>query len=98
SLSAYAATKRRFSDRARALALAGGPRMLNVALESVFGPGDDPAKFQMTLLHALGRNEPAFALSPGGQTRDYIFIDDAVAAILILVDHAYRSSERYLAA
>lgn len=98
SLSAYARTKRRFADRAREIALSNGPRLLNVGLESVFGAGDDRSKFQMTLLHALLRDEPSFALTPGGQTRDYVFIDDAIAAILCLVDHAHQAPDRYLAA
>lgn len=98
SLSTYASTKRRFVDRARELSAVGGSRLLNVGLESVYGPGDDHAKFQMALLHALLRGDPSFGLSPGGQTRDYIFIDDAVDAVLRLVDHAHGSSDRYLAA
>ena len=97
SISAYAQTKRRFANRAREIALADGPRLLNLALESVLGPGDDRAKFQMTLLQALLRNEPSFALSPGGQMRDYVFIDDAVDAILQLIDHALRLPDRYVA-
>jgi len=97
SLSVYARTKRRFAERAQAHAHAGGPRLLGIGLESVYGPGDDDAKFQMTLLRALLRRAPSFALSPGAQTRDYIFIDDAVAAILLLVDHARRAPDRYVA-
>lgn len=98
SLSTYASSKRRFVDRARELSAVGGSRLLNVGLESVYGPGDDRAKFQMALMHALFRGDPSFGLSPGEQTRDYIFVDDAVDAVLRLVDHARRTPDRYLAA
>lgn len=98
ALSAYARTKDRFAAHARAAADRGDARVLNVNLESVYGPGDDPAKFQMMLIHALLGNVAAFALTPGGQTRDYIFITDAVDAILRLVDHAQAAPTPYLAA
>lgn len=97
-LGAYARTKREFRDRARVAASAGAARVLNIALESVFGPGDDSAKFQMTLLAALRRNDASFALSPGAQTRDYIFIADAVDAIMALVSHAAGARTPYLVA
>jgi CDP-paratose synthetase len=98
ALSEYARTKRRFADHAREVAGRGAARVLNVNLESVYGPGDDPAKFQMQLIHALLRNDPSFALTDGAQMRDYIFISDAVDAILRLVDHARAKGDSYLAA
>ena len=98
SLSTYASTKRRFVDCAAEVCAVGGSRLLNVGLESVYGPGDDRMKFQMALMHALLRGDPSFGLSPGAQTRDYIFIDDAVDAVLRLVDHARETPDRYLAA
>lgn len=98
ALSAYARTKRAFIDRARAAAASGDAQVLNIALESVFGPGDDPAKFQMTLIRALVRDEPSLALTRGEQTRDYIFIADAVDAILRLVQHATASSAPFVTA
>lgn len=98
TLSEYARTKRAFAEAARGAAATGGPRVLNVRLESVYGAGDDPAKFQMTLLHALLRGEAEFALTPGEQARDYIHVADAVAALLLLVDHARAVRVPYLAA
>jgi len=98
ALSAYARTKRRFAEHARQAADDGRARVLNVNLESIYGPGDDPAKFQMTLIAALLRGDPVFPLTAGGQSRDYIFIADAVEATLLLVDHAAASGEAYLAA
>jgi len=98
SLSAYAATKRRFADRARELSVAGGSRMLNIALESVsVRVMTRPSSRRPCCTPFNGTNQ-AFALSPGGQTRDYVFVDDAVTAILLLLDHAHRTPDRYLAA
>jgi CDP-paratose synthetase len=98
ALSEYARTKRRFAQHAREVAGRGEVRVLNVNLESVYGPGDDPAKFQMQLIHALLRSDASFDLTDGAQMRDYIFISDAVDAILRLVDHARARGDSYLAA
>lgn len=98
ALSAYAGTKRAFAVHARERAEWGAIRVLNVGLESVFGPGDDPAKFQMALLHALLRNDASFPLTPGEQARDYVHVDDAVDAIVRLLDHARTSGAPYLQA
>ena len=98
ALSAYARTKRHFAEHARGAAENGRARVLNLNLESVYGPGDDPAKFQMVLIAALLRGDPVFPLTAGEQSRDYIFIADAVEATLRLVDHAAASGEPYLAA
>src|SRR5689334_12948491 len=98
TLSEYARTKRAFADEARAAAVGGRSRVLNVNLESVYGPDDDSAKFQMQLIRSLIRNEPSFPLTPGAQTRDYIFIDDAIDAMLRLIDHAATAGESFIAA
>ncbi len=92
----YSRTKRAFSEVVRKKAETSGRiRALNVKLESVFGAGDDPLKFQMMLLHALIRGDAVFPMTPGNQTRDYIHVTDAVAAILLLTEHAYTSDTFY---
>jgi len=98
TVNSYADAKRRFSDYAREFAAAGGVRVLNCRLESVYGPGDDVSKFQMLLLKALLRNEPVVPLTEGMQTRDYIYIQDAVNAILLLVQHRLSMGCSYLTA
>jgi nucleoside-diphosphate-sugar epimerase len=46
----------------------------------VYGPGQPPTMFLPALIGALLRGEE-FAMSPGEQTRDYVYIDDLVEAI-----------------
>lgn len=98
AISGYARSKRAFADAAKARARRGDIRILNIRLESVYGPGDDRAKFQMTLLEALRSGVASFPLTRGEQTRDYIYVDDAVGAIALLVDHARRVPDPYLEA
>jgi CDP-paratose synthetase len=98
AISEYARTKRTFANAAKVRADAGDIRMLNIRLESVYGPGDDRAKFQMALFEAVRSGVASFPLTRGEQTRDYIYVDDAVEAIALLVDHARRVSDPYLEA
>jgi CDP-paratose synthetase len=95
SLTPYAHTKRRFADRAAASARAEEISVLNVRLESVYGPGDDASKFNTQLLHAMLLDVPTFPLTLGEQCRDFIFVDDATDAFLRLVDHARQGGQAY---
>ncbi|HLA89449.1 MAG TPA: NAD(P)-dependent oxidoreductase [Gemmatimonadaceae bacterium] len=98
TINPYARSKRAFADAVRGAAARGAIRVLNVTLESVYGPGDDGSKFQTRLLRALLGAEPAFALTPGEQSRDFIFADDAVQALILLLEHAAATGEHYLGA
>ncbi len=98
SISAYARTKRAFAEAAKARALRGDIRVLNVRLESVYGPEDGADKFQSVLLEAIRTGAESFPLTLGAQTRDYIYVDDAADAIILLVDHARGTPEPYLEA
>lgn len=91
-LNAYALSKRQMADWARYIAEEGSIRVLNVRLESVFGPGDDQSKFPTQIIRSMLKNEPEFAMSPGGQSRDFIHIDDAVDAYVLLMEYAARSN------
>ncbi len=98
AISAYARTKRAFAEAARARAIRGDIRVLNIRLESVYGPDDGAEKFQSVLLGAIRAGVKSFPLTPGAQTRDYIYVDDAVDAIILLIEHARNASEPYLEA
>ena len=92
-INSYALSKRHFAEWARLIAERGAIRVLNVRLESVYGPGDDDTKFITQLLRALVRNDPEFPLTPGEQARDFIHVKDAAEAYLRLVQHAAQGTE-----
>lgn len=46
-----------------------------------YGPGQPPTMFLPALIKALLRGEP-FEMTPGGQTRDFVYVDDLVDAYL----------------
>lgn len=61
---------------------------VNVALEHFYGPGDDRTKFVSRMVEDVVAGVPKIDLSPGGQKRDFIYIDDVVDAFLLLIDHS----------
>jgi len=87
-VSPYALTKHQFAQWGRFVAAqsAGQLRFINVLLQHMFGPGDDPSKFTTHVLHACHRNEPELKLTAGEQKRDFIYIDDVVSAYATLAD------------
>jgi CDP-paratose synthetase len=88
-LNAYALSKRQFSDWGRLITEDGGPRFVDARIEHFYGPGDDDMKFATHLARALLEDQVEYPLTPGEQERDFIFIDDVVAAFVVLVEHAH---------
>jgi len=86
SLDAYALSKHQLLEWL--LLEAGATRILHMRLESIFGPGDDPTKFNEWIMRQFLAGAESVALTPGHQNRDFIHIDDAVAACLVCLDHA----------
>lgn len=86
SLDAYALSKHQLLEWL--LLEAGATRVIHMRLESIFGPGDDPAKFNEWIMRQFVAGAESVALTPGLQNRDFIYIDDAVAACLTCLDHA----------
>ena len=87
-VSPYALTKHQFAQWGRVVAAqsSGQVRFVNVLLQHMYGPGDDPSKFTTHVLHACHRNEPELKLTAGEQKRDFIYIDDVVGAYATLAD------------
>jgi len=65
---------------------------LNIALEHFYGPGDDKTKFISFIIDNLNRNVEKIDLTPGEQTRDFIYIDDTVNAFMTIISK-YRDGQ-----
>ena len=61
---------------------------VNVALEHFYGPQDDPSKFVTRIIRELLQRVDRIPLTAGRQQRDFIFIDDAVDALMRVIDFA----------
>lgn len=58
-----------------------GLETVHMRLFSVYGPGEDPRRLVPSLIDALLTGRP-LALTPGGQVRDFVYVDDVAAALL----------------
>lgn len=81
-LNAYALSKKQFTEWGSYFANAGKIRFLNARLEHFYGPGDDASKFTSHVIQSCLANVPELKLTLGEQKRDFIYIDDAVDALL----------------
>jgi len=84
----YALSKRHFAEWGRHFTARRAIRFVNVRMQHVFGPGDDPSKFTAHVIQSCVTGVPGLDLTPGGQERDFIYIDDAVAAFRLLLKTA----------
>jgi CDP-paratose synthetase len=82
----YTLSKRHFSEYGRCFAKANPIQFTNVQIEHMYGPNDDRTKFVPTAIRALNSNQSVFELTPGEQRRDFVHVDDVVAAFLTLLD------------
>ena len=93
----YALSKHQFSQWGHKIAATseGRFRFINVALQHMYGPDDDPSKFATYVLRACKRNELTLNLTSGEQERDFIYIDDVVRAYdtLLTQHHQLRLSD-----
>lgn len=77
---AYSLSKKQFSEWGRWLAEQRRIQFCNLLLQHMYGPFDDASKFSTHVLRSCRMNVEALALTPGQQRRDFIHIDDVVAA------------------
>lgn len=85
-LNAYTLSKRQFSEWGRWMANQGKMRFLNIRLEHMYGPQDDPSKFVSYIVKSIADGQARLDLTAGQQLRDFIYIDDVVSAYMTLLD------------
>jgi nucleoside-diphosphate-sugar epimerase len=78
---AYGASKAAGCRALGAVAARLGLRGWYLRLASLYGSGDDPEKLLPSAIEAARRGRP-FDMTPGGQVREWLHVEDAVAAIL----------------
>ncbi len=81
-LSLYGASKAAATIFGNALARQMGIPLIVLRLFNVFGVGEGQRRLVPYLIKHLSRDEPA-ELTPGDQTRDFVYVDDVVEAILV---------------
>lgn len=86
-LNPYALSKKQFREWGYYFANQQRIRFVNVVLEHFYGPGDAAAKFVTHVIRRCLGDEPELQLTAGTQQRDFIHIDDVIAAYLLLAHH-----------
>lgn len=81
----YSLSKRHFVEWAKLTATTGNTQFINIKMEHIYGPGDDESKFAAYVIKSCLANIPELKLTLGEQKRDFIYIDDAVNAYLLLL-------------
>lgn len=87
-ISPYAMSKSHFAHWCKLAVNSGAIRVMNIRMESVYGPDDDDTKFVTQLVRSLVRNDPDFPMTAGNQCRDFIFVEDAALAFALLLENA----------
>lgn len=85
-LNHYALSKWQFTEWGQYFAQQKQIRFLNLKLEHFYGPSDSQSKFTTHIVNSCLANVPELKLTQGEQQRDFIYIDDVVAAYLLLLD------------
>jgi UDP-glucose 4-epimerase len=89
----YGASKAAGSTRALAGASAHDLPLAVGRIFGVFGPGEPSHRLLPSLLDALGRRQRV-GLSAGHQKRDFLYIDDMIAAALDLIEAVEQTREK----
>ena len=71
-------------------------KLINMKLFHMYGPGDTPEKFIPNVFSKLKNNEPYIDTTPAEQTRDFIFIDDVVAAYDVVLEKYDTLTEMFI--
>lgn len=85
-LNAYSLSKTQFAEWGSHFAGQKKIRFLNLRLEHFYGPGDDDTKFTTHVINSCLMNAPELKLTLGEQRRDFIYIDDVIAAYMLLLE------------
>ena len=85
SANPYASYKSKFKEIAKSKIEEKNINFINMILENVYGPGDMDSKLIPSLIRSCQQGKQYINLSQGSQRRDFIFIDDAVRALLAII-------------
>ena len=84
-LRSYSLSKRQFAEWGEHFASRGDIAFVNVKLQHPYGPGDSSDKFVPSILRQCLENVAEIRLTPGEQKKDFVYIEDVVSALLLLL-------------
>lgn len=93
TLSIYSQSKRLLREE---LSSVSKLSVINLVCQHIYGPMDNPDKFVTCMARSLISNDGRVDLTQGNQIRDFVFIDDVVSAVEILLDSETLPVDSYL--
>jgi len=85
NVSNYTLSKKQFVEWGVVATKSDSINFTNLRIEHLFGPGDDDNKFIYWVINQLISNAKEINLTSGHQKRDFIYIEDAVSAIITIL-------------
>ncbi|MBL1274667.1 MAG: NAD-dependent epimerase/dehydratase family protein [Ectothiorhodospiraceae bacterium] len=89
--STYSLSKEQLVDWGKHFSEMGDLNFINLRLEHFYGPNDSPNKFTSYIINSCLNNKKHVPLTWGAQKRDFIYIDDTVSAIVIILKYAFQN-------
>ncbi|QWE24980.1 NAD(P)-dependent oxidoreductase [Polynucleobacter sp. AP-Elch-400A-B2] len=92
--SLYARTKNFFSEWGKQYVaeVTSDLAFIDLKFQHIYGPGDDNQKFVSYLIGACLSDRGELPLTAGDQVRDFIYIDDAISAIMAVIENRHKFS------
>ncbi|MDD2870853.1 MAG: NAD-dependent epimerase/dehydratase family protein [Candidatus Gracilibacteria bacterium] len=81
----YVISKKQFLEYGRKISIENNLNFVNIKLEHIYGPGDDKSKFIGMIINKILNNENFIDLTLGEQKRDFIYIDDVINMLIIII-------------
>ena len=85
-LSDYTLSKKHSLEWIKLLAATSTCKVVNMKIFHMFGKEDSPSKFIPFIVDKIKSNETSLDLTPGNQTRDFIYVKDVVTAFECVVN------------
>ena len=86
-LNAYTSSKRDFRKHIEKFP---NHKIIGLQLEHLYGRNDNPSKFIPMLLDKIAKNEQEIELTKGDQKRDFLYIDDLLVLLHMLVKQQHK--------
>jgi CDP-paratose synthetase len=94
-LNIYSLTKNQFVQWGRYFSSNQNIKFINMRLEQFYGHGESPDKFVTYILQSCMANKPELRLTSGEQSRDFIYIDDVIAAYQLVLEEAQNFNTQF---
>ncbi len=90
-INVYSFSKKQFLRWGKFLSKKNTTKFVNARLEHFYGEFDDDSKFSSKIIRACLNNAPKLDLTAGEQKRDFIYINDVITALCLIVNNEYNS-------